>query len=279
MGSRTPLGLHVLLLPALAILGLFAASVLTLFAEALRASDGSLSTVYFREILSRPDYHAVFARTVLISVTVAVVAVALAYPIALLLWASPRWRNLLLVVVLVPWLVSLVVRTYGWMVILGPKGVLNEALRWLGLVSSPLPLMFNDFGVVLGLTHVLMPFSVIAALSVLLQIDPRLQEASESLGAGPLHTLARVILPLSLPGLFNGLAITFLTSMGAIVTPVLLGGLQQKMAGTQIYSEVVYTFNINKASAWALTLLVLSAIGLVLINLLQHWLSPRGGRA
>ncbi len=146
------------------------------------------------------------------------------------------------------------------------------------MIQSPVPLIFNDLGVVIGLTHVLMPFAVISTLSVLLQIDHRLEEASESLGAGGFDTWRRVVLPLSLPGVFTGLSITFLTSMGAIVTPILLGGVRQKMAGTQIYQEVVYNFNMSKASAWAICLLLLSALGLALLRAAEAALVPKADR-
>lgn len=275
--TATPKALGWLLLPAVGVLALFLGAVALLFLHAFWTKDG-LSLAYFRQILDRADYHEVFLRTVSIAAIVAVTAAVLAYPIAWLLWRLPRWRNLLLVVVLVPWLVSLVVRTYGWLVILGPKGFLNEALRWAGVIQSPLPLIFNDLGVVIGLTYVLMPFSVIATLSVLLQIDNRLEEASESLGASGFETWRRVVLPLSLPGVFTGIGITFLTSMGAIVTPILLGGIRQKMAGTQIYQEVVYNFNMSKASAWALCLLILSGLGLALLRAVEAALVPKVDR-
>lgn len=276
-GAATPRSLGWLLSPVLLVLALFLGSVALLFLNAFWTKDG-FSLVYFRQILDRPDYHEVLLRTVSIAVIVSIASAVLAYPIAWLLWRLPRWRNLLLVIVLVPWLVSLVVRTYGWLVILGPKGFLNETLRWIGVIQSPLPLIFNDLGVVIGLTHVLMPFSVIATLAVLLQVDGRLEEASESLGAGGFETWRRVLLPLSLPGVFTGIGITFLTSMGAIVTPILLGGIRQKMAGTQIYQEVVYNFNMSKASAWALCLLLLSASGLVLLRAAEAALVPKADR-
>ena len=275
--TATPRGLGWLLLPAVLVLALFLGAVALLFLHAFWTKDG-FSLAYFKQILDRADYHEVFLRTVSIAAVVSLASALLAYPIAWLLWRLPKWRNLLLVVVLVPWLVSLVVRTYGWLVILGPKGFLNETLRWAGVIESPLPLIFNDLGVVIGLTHVLMPFSVIATLSVLLQIDNRLEEASESLGAGALETWRRVVLPLSLPGVFTGISITFLTSMGAIVTPILLGGIRQKMAGTQIYQEVVYNFNMSKASAWALCLLILSALGLVLLRTVEAALVPKADK-
>ena len=219
--TSAPRGLGWLLLPALLVLALFLGSVALLLFHAFWGKDG-FSLVYFRQILERADYHDVFLRTVSIAAIVAVAAAVLAYPIAWLLWRLPRWRNLLLVIVLVPWLVSLVVRTYGWLVILGPKGFLNETLKWAGVIQSPLPLIFNDLGVVIG--------------------------------------------------------ITFLTSRGAIVTPILLGGIRQKMAGTQIYQEVVYNFNMSKASAWAICLLLLSGLGLALLRMVEAALVPKADR-
>ncbi len=268
-GERRAFGPGLLaLLPVLAVLGLFAAAVFGMVQGALAGSRG-LSLTYFQQILDRADYHDVFLRTVGMSLAVALAGTVLAYPIAFLLWRLPRWRNRLLVLVILPWLVSLVVRTYGWIVLLGPRGVINETLAWMGLVASPLPLMFNDLGVFIGLTHVLMPFAVIAILSALLQIDPRLEEASQSLGATGTDTLRRVLLPLSAPGIFVGINITFLTCMGAVVTPILLGGVRQKMAGTQIYQEMVYNFNLAKASSWALALLAASFAVLFMLRFVE----------
>ena len=258
----------VLLLPGAAVVGLFLAAVAGLVQSALLGPDG-FSTRYLTQILNRPDYVVVMQRTVLMSIAVAMTAAVLAYPIAFLLWRVPRWRNRLLILVMLPWLVSIVVRTYGWMVILGPRGTINEVLAWLGLIDAPVKLMFNDLGILIGLTHVLLPFAVIAILASMLQIDPRLEEASESLGARPARTLWRVLLPLSAPGIFVGINITFLTSMGAVVTPILLGGVREKMAGTQIYQDIVYAFNLPKASSWALMLLLAAFLMLLVLRLAE----------
>lgn len=280
MGDEAPsartfgISRHLLLLPALFLLATFLASVLHLFGAAI-TQRGEFSLVYFQQILDRPDYHTVFLRTLLTSLTVAALSAILAYPVALLLWRSGPWRNTLLIVVLVPWLVSLVVRTYGWIVILGPRGFINETLAWLGLIDAPLKLMFNDTGVVIGLTHVLMPFAVISTLSSLLQINPNLEEASRSLGGSAWATFRRIVLPLSMPGMFTGIIVIFLATMGAIVTPILLGGLRQHFAGTQIYQEVVYNFNLSKAAAWSISLLAVSLTVLVLIKAVERCLLAR----
>lgn len=258
-----------MLLPVAILLATFVISVLQLFGAALIDHDG-ISLKYFRQILDRPDYQVAFMRTLITAIVVSLLSVILGYPIALLLWRAGSWRNSLMIVVLVPWLVSLVVRTYGWMVVLGPKGFINEVLAWAGLIDAPLKLMFNDLGVVIGLTHVLVPFAVISTLSALLQIDPNLEEASRVLGGNRFQTFRRVVLPLSFPGVFTSIIVIFLATMGAIVTPILLGGIRQHFAGTQIYQEVVYNFNLNKASAWSISLLTLSLGVLILIKMVER---------
>lgn len=268
-GERVTFGKFLMLLPMLILLAMFFTSVVTLFSNAF-VEHGGFSFKYFQQIIDRPDYHVVFYRTVLSSILVAILAVLFSYPIALLLWRANTWRNMLLIVVLVPWLVSLVVRTYGWIIILGPKGFINAFLGWLGVIETPLKLMFNDIGIIIGLTHVLVPFAVISILSSLLSIEENLEEASRVLGASSLETFRRVVFPLSLPGVFTALMVLYLGSVGAIVTPLLLGGITEKFVGTQIHSEVMSSFNMSKAAAWSLCLLALSFVSLVIIKLIER---------
>lgn len=268
--ERLPPSRLLLLLPVAIVLGLFFTSVVMLFSNAF-IERGTVSLRYFQQILERPDYQLAFFRTVLSSIVVAFAAVLLAYPIALLLWrAGDRWRNQMLIVVLVPWLVSLVVRSYGWIILLGPKGFINAMLAWIGVLDEPLPLMFNDFGIILGLTHVLMPFAVISILSSLLAIESNLEEASNVLGATGWQTFRCVVLPLSLPGAFTALMVVYLACIGAIVTPLLLGGVTQKFVGSQIYQEVMSTYNMNKGAAWSLCLLAISFLSLVLFKAIER---------
>lgn len=268
-GERLTFTKSLMLLPMLILLAMFFISVFTLFSSAF-VDRGGFSLKYFQQILDRPDYHVVFYRTVLSSITVAILAVLFSYPIALLLWRANKWRNLLLIVVLVPWLVSLVVRTYGWIILLGPKGFINAFLGWLGVVDEPVKLMFNDTGIIIGLTHVLVPFAVISILSSLLSIEENLEEASRVLGASGFQTFRNIVLPLSLPGVFTALMVLYLASVGAIVTPLLLGGITEKFVGTQIYQEVMATYNMSKAAAWSICLLSLSFVSLVIIKMIER---------
>lgn len=222
-------------------------------------SGGQFSFGTYADILTREAYQRVMIRTVLISLATTALCVLIGYPIAYTL-AHSRYRNYLLILLITPWLVSLVVRTFAWMIILGNTGLINWLLMSAGITGAPIKFMFNPVGIVIGLVHVFVPFMVIAILSVLLLIDRSLEEASMSLGAGPARTFLRVVWPLSLPGVFSGIALVYLMSSGAIVTPLLLGGLRDRMMGTQIYQEIFQVFNVERASAMAILLLVSSIV-------------------
>jgi putative spermidine/putrescine transport system permease protein len=262
-----------LLAPALVLLALFLVSVARMLALSLD-DGGRIGLTHYVQFFARADYVETYLRTVQVSLMVTALSIAVGYPLAYGIWRYPGNRNILMILILLPWLVSVVVRTYAWMVILGPRGLINEALAWMGVIDAPLKLMFNTTGVVIGLAHVLMPFMIISILSVLLHLDHRLEEASMSLGGNRAYTFARVTWPLSLPGVISGATLVYLMCTGAIVTPLLLGGIRERMIGTQIYQEVMQTFNFPKASALA-TLLLLG--GLLAVLPLQ-WLERRVNR-
>jgi putative spermidine/putrescine transport system permease protein len=154
------------------------------------------------------------------------------------------------------------------MLLLGNAGVLNKSMLWLGLIDLPVRMMFNTTGVIIGLVHVLLPLMVVCILSVLVKSDHALEEAASSLGATPVQTLIRVIWPISLPGVYNGVLLVFLVAMGAIVTPILLGGFRQTMVGSQVFQEVFMLFNFPRAAAYAVVLLVVSFV--MVIPILLH---------
>ena len=228
---------------------------------------GEFTLNLYTEFLSEPVYVRVLVRTIWVAVVTTCLCLLLGYPVAMLL-ARSRHRDLLLILLISPWLVSVVVRTFGWMILLGNRGVINLALKDLGMIDTPIKMMFNATGVIIGLVHVLVPLMVICVLSVLIQAEKQLEEAATSLGASPVQTFARVIWPLSLPGVYLGASLTLLTSTGAIVTPLLLGGLRDGMLGTQIYQEIFSMFNFPRAAALAIILLVISF--LLVLPLLAH---------
>lgn len=222
----------------------------------------------YAELLLDPGIQRVLWRTVWIAVVTTALCALLGYPLALFLARSPH-RNLWLILVISPWLVSIVVRTFGWMVLLGNRGVINMALRDWDLIDRPIRILFTPAAVLIGLVHVFLPFMVIAILSSLLQQDRKLEEAGRILGGTRWQTFRRVTLPLSMPGVIGGCSLVLLMSAGAIVTPLLLGGLRDRMLGTQIYSEIFQVYNFDRATAMAVLLLVTALILVAPLRLIE----------
>ncbi|HYS47287.1 MAG TPA: ABC transporter permease, partial [Xanthobacteraceae bacterium] len=164
--------------------------------------------------------------TLRIGVVTTALALLIGYPLAHLMarMRSRLGHGLLLMAVVAPMLTGIVVRTFAWMTLLADRGAINTTLAWLGFIEKPLPLMYNEFGVVVGLVHIYVPFMVLTLVGVIGRIDPALEEAARNLGAGRLRTFLEVTLPLSLPGILAGSLLVFALAISAYVTPVLLGG-------------------------------------------------------
>ena len=259
-----------LMLPLAAVLGLFLVSLGALVWSSFAGADGVPKLDLYARFFARRDYVDVLVRTLWVAGLTTLVSLAIGYPVA---WAVARHkgrRDWLLVLIILPWLVSVVVRTYGWIVILGNRGLLTAFLGWLGVVDTPLKLMFNTTGIVIGLVHVFCPFMILAILAVFLHLERSLEEASMSLGAGPWQTFRKVIWPLSLPGVISGTMIVYLMATGAIVTPLLLGGLRDRMLGTQIYQEMFQVFDFPRAATMAV---ILTATALAVV--LPLWMLER----
>lgn len=185
------------------------------------------------------------------------------YPVALLIHRSRGLaRTLLLVLVITPLLTSAVVRTYGWVALLYDQGVVNGLLMALGL-PAPLRLMFNSVGVVIGLTEILMPYMVLSLLAGFGRLDPRCEEAAQTLGAPPWRIVLRIVLPLTLPGIALGCLLTFVLALSSFITPKLLGGGRVFLLATEIYDQAMVTLNWPLAAA--LSIVILALFGLVLV--------------
>ncbi len=264
----SPSARGLLLLPkALLVLG-FLASVGGIVISTFNAGKDGWSLALYAQVLGSPVTQDVILRTVLTAAATTVVCLLLGYPLALFL-AGTRHRNLLLILVISPLLTSIIVRTFGWIVILGNRGVLNKGAISLGLIDAPIRILFTPLGTVIGLVHVLLPFMIISILATLSQLDRRLTEAGMSLGAGPLETFGRVTLPLSLPGVLSGCSLVYLIASGAIITPLLLGGLRDRMLGTQIFQEIFALYNFRRAAAMAVILLVSSLVVIIPMQLAE----------
>ncbi len=248
------------------LLVLFVGPQLLLLRGSLLNKSGAISLGNYEKFLFDPFYHEILWRTVQLSVVVTLISAVLGYPAAYLLARTrSRYRGLLMIATIFPFLVSALVRSYGWMVWLGNNGVLNQLLRSLHLVEEPVKLMYDIKGVAIGLVHILLPYMILSLAAIIQTIDPALEDACHSLGAGGWQTFRRVIFPLSVPGLIAGSVLVFCISMTAFVTPQLLGGPTVKVTSTMVYQNVQVTFDWAMAAALASVLLVVT-LGIVAVS-------------
>ena len=257
-----------LFLPVGLLISAFFVAIATLVGTSLTPGGVEM----YMEMLVDPVVLRILVRTIWIAIATTILCALLGMPIALFLARSPH-RNLWLIVVISPWLVSIVVRTFGWMILLGNSGALNSMLLAFGLVDMPVRLLFTPYAIIVGLTHVFLPFMVIAMRSSLLQQDHRMEEAGRILGGTRWQVFRRITLPLTISGICNGASLVLLLTIGAIVTPLLLGGMRDRMLGTQIYTEIFQVFNFERATAMAVLLLVVALILLMPVHLLEKRLA------
>ncbi len=217
----------------------------------------------WREIVEDDYFHEMFWRTFRIAVLVTVITAVFGAPEAYILNRMGHpWKGIFLLVILGPLLISVVARTLGWALLFGGEtGIVNKALMTLGLIARPLPFMFTETGVVVALSHVLMPFMVLSVWTALQRLDPQVENAAISLGASPYKVLTRVVLPQVMPGVLSGGIIVFALAASAFATPAIIGGRRLKVASTLAYDEFLNTLNWPLGAAVAILLLV----GLVII--------------
>jgi putative spermidine/putrescine transport system permease protein len=218
----------------------------------------------WREVASDGYFHEMFLRTFRVALLVTFLTAVLGGPEAYILSRMrPPWRGMFLLVVLGPLLISVVARTLGWALLFGgSSGVVNKALINLGIISAPLPFMFTETGVVVALTHVLMPFMVLAVWAALQRLDPQVENAAASLGASQATILRRIVLPQVLPGVLSGAIIVFSLAASAFATPAIIGGRRLKVAATLAYDEFLNTLNWPLGAAVA-TLLLLALLTII----------------
>lgn len=212
----------------------------------------------WREIVEDDYFHEMFGRTFRIAGLVTLLAAVFGAPEAYILnrMRNP-WKGVFLLVILGPLLISVVARTLGWALLFGGEtGVVNKALLGLGLIRTPIAFMFTEIGVVVALTHVLMPFMVLSVWASLQRLDPQVENAALSLGASQAVILRRVVLPQVMPGVLSGAIIVFALAASAFATPAIIGGRRLKVASTLAYDEFLNTLNWPLGAAVATLLLV-----------------------
>ena len=209
-------------------------------------------------------YIRVFGITLQIAVVVTLVTLLLGYPVAYALSSvSPSRANLLMILVLIPFWTSILVRSYAWMVLLGQEGIVNEALLAAGVLTEPMKLLNTRLAVYLGMIHILLPFMILPLYAVMRGIDRNLLRAAGNLGAPPAAVFRRIFLPLSLPGIAAGCLLVFILSLGFYITPALLGG-QRDIMVSMLIQQQISQLNWGFGAALALVLLVI-ALGIYLL--------------
>ena len=276
-GIRRRLDRGALVLPGLAILTLgFLMPLALLLPQSLQDPDFGLGA--YGRLFGESVYLNIVLNTARLAVIATVCCVVLGYPLAL--WISrlgPRMRIVALVALILPFWVSILVRTYSWIVLLGREGVINTILMRLGIVDEPLSFLYRELGVMIGTINILAPFFVMPMVAAMSAIDPRLGQAALSLGASRFQAFWRVFFPLTVPTLVTGAFLVFILTFGFYVTPAVIGGGRVKMLATLL------DHLINTSSDWSLAaalsfFLLLATLGVFMLARALAALARAGGR-
>ncbi len=229
----------------------------------------AVTVANYVKFFTDPYYTTILATTVRVSVTVTLVCLILGFPLAYVVARTQsRFKNLLIILTVLPLFVGNAVRAAGWMTIFGSKGFVNTTLQWLGLIDKPLEIMFTEKAVIIGIIAVNLPFMVLTLQSVIEGIDRAVEEAAFSLGAPPFTMFRRVLWPLALPGIVAGTILTFILAMNAYATPFLLGGPLFKMMAPLVYNQFTQQSNWPFGGAIAFILMTVTLGLTVAANLI-----------
>jgi ABC-type spermidine/putrescine transport system permease subunit I len=228
---------------------------------------GELSMENYARIFESALYTRTFVVTFQISVAVTVICVLLGYPLCYWLTkVSDKTAAILMVFVLVPFWTSVLVRTYAWLVLLQRNGIINSSMMSMGIIDEPLQLAHNLTGSIIGMVHIMLPFLVLPLYATMRSVNTDLVRAAVSLGSCPRGAFWRVFFPMSLPGLFAGIVLVFILSLGFFVTPALLGGGRVQMLAQRIESTITIYSNWGAASALGVVLLLMALVIIWLMN-------------
>ncbi|WP_068794115.1 ABC transporter permease [Brevibacillus laterosporus] len=251
------LGYLLLLLPAMIILlGVFLIPMLFILLLSLEGAEGQFSWSNYLMFFQDTYYLEILGRTISLSLYTVTCTLLLAYPVAMFMARTQgKLRGLVTMLILCPHLISVVIRNFGWVVILGDTGWLNTMLLKVGIIETPLRLLYNELGIVIGLTDAFIAYMVLAIATSLYTIDASLYKAASILGATRLQSFFHITLPLSMPGVFAGITLVFSLSMSAYVTPALMGGTSVKVIPVLAFEQIMSTLNWPLGAALAILLL------------------------
>ncbi|NLV23192.1 MAG: spermidine/putrescine ABC transporter permease PotB [Deltaproteobacteria bacterium] len=234
----------------------------------------------YRQLFLDPGYLEVMLRSLKLAALTTLICLSAGYPFA---WFTARFskrqRLVILILLMIPFWTNSLVRTYAIRMVLGTHGLLNKLLLATGLIDSPLRLLYTDTAVLLGLFYLMLPFMILPLYANLEKLDYRLVEAAHDLGAGPLQIFRRVIVPLSLPGIFAGCIMVFVPTMGLFYVASLLGGARQLLIGNLIQQQFLNARNWPLGSATSVMLILLMTVMLAGYALIMRRLTARGQRS
>lgn len=262
-------------LPAAFFVAFFLAPMAVVLIASLTTPAGQPTFAHYLRILADSYHWDVLWVTFRIGALTTIVCVLIGYPLA---WYLVRivkwrlWRRFCVILLVVPLFTSNIVRSFGWMVLLGRNGLVNDGLIGLGLIERPMRFLGTELGILIGLVYILLPFIVLAVGNALAKVDPALEHASADLGATPAGTFRTIIFPLSLPGLMAGAVMVFMLAVSAYVTPALLSGGRITVFSMLIFQQYSSVFDFNYGGALSITMLVLT---LVLVAIAGRLSEPR----
>ena len=236
------------------------------------ATDRVLATFdNYRFLLEDKLYLVSYLKSIKIALIATLLCLLLGFPMAYAIALTPYpWRNLLLLLVILPFWTSFLLRVYAWMVMLGKQGLINHLLMSLGLIDEPLQMLYTDGAVYLGIVYTYVPFMILPLYATLEKLDLDLHEAAADLGARPRQVFRDITLPLALPGIIAGCLLVFIPALGEYVIPALLGGLDSLMIGRTLYDEFFVNRDWPLASAVAVVLLLILVLPIMLFQRLQQ---------
>ena len=225
----------------------------------------------YRFLLEDSLYWVSYLKSIKIALISTGLCLLLGFPMAYAIARTPQpWRHLLLLLVILPFWTSFLLRVYAWIVMLGKQGLVNQLLQWVGLTDRPLQMLYTDGAVYLGIVYTYVPFMILPLYATLERLDPDVHEAAADLGARPLQVFRDVTLPLAMPGIVAGCLLVFIPALGEFVIPALLGGLDSLMIGRTLYDEFFVNRDWPLASAVATVLLVILLAPIMLLQRLQR---------
>jgi putative spermidine/putrescine transport system permease protein len=265
---------YALMLPCAVFITLFL--LIPMFATFLSTvtGTGAFSLDGYWQTLTDTYFQQVFWRTIRLSLITVAICILLGFPAAYYVARVAKKKSLFIAMTLFPLMTSPVVRSFSWMVLLGKKGTANTLLQSLGIISSPIPMLYNEFSIVVGLVQLFLPLMIISTVGVMENIDEDLMLASNSLGASRTTSFWRIMFPLSVPGLITGSVLVFCGSLTAYTTPQLLGGSDTRMLATLIYQDGLSLNDWTAASVVAIIMIVIAVVATLLIGKLARKVNP-----